>query len=169
MANSLKSNPNNIMNLNLSYNSITFKEAQMDQFFNSEDFFESFCEYLEKTQSLNHIDLSGLNFEREQLQVLCPLLNAVNTLVAIHLSDMDIKRNLDDPDNDLMLEVLDHFGIDEAYAKEQQHTVNQATEHPDQLKSVIKNHYNMLESQEILNEASGISTLDYQNHLVMAK
>lgn len=95
---------------------------------------------------MNHIDLSGLSFEREQLQVLCPLLNAINTLVAIHLSDMDIKRNQEDPDNDLMLEVLDHFGIDESYAKEHQHTVNQATQNPDQLKSIIKNHYNILES-----------------------
>jgi len=39
----------------------------MDQFFHSEDFLEQFCEYLEQTKSLLHIDLSGLNFEKEQL------------------------------------------------------------------------------------------------------
>jgi hypothetical protein len=35
--------------------------------------------------------------------------------VAIHLSGNGIKRNFDDPENDLMLEVLDYFGIDDIY------------------------------------------------------
>jgi Ran GTPase-activating protein (RanGAP) involved in mRNA processing and transport len=92
-----------IMNLNLSYNSVSFKEHQLDQCFNSEDFLETFCEYLERTKSLNHIDLSGLSFERAQLKMLCPRLVSIKTLIGIHLSDMGIKRNLADPENDIML------------------------------------------------------------------
>jgi len=90
---------------------------QVDQFFNSEDFFDQLCEYLEVTESLNHIDLSGLSFGAEQLTILCPLLAEIATLMAVHLSDMGIKRNEEDPDNDLMLEVLDHFGIDNSFIK----------------------------------------------------
>ena len=37
----------------------------MEQFYNSEDFLEQFCLYLEKTTSLAHLDISGLNLERE--------------------------------------------------------------------------------------------------------
>lgn len=114
---SLHKNPNQIVNLNISYNSVTFKELQVDQFFNSEDFFDQFCEYLEETESLNHIDLSGLSFGREQLNIICPLLTQINTLMAVHLSDMGIKRNEEDPDNDLMLEVLDYFGIDNSFIR----------------------------------------------------
>ena len=62
-----------------------------------------------------HIDLSGLTFGRDQLSIICPLLSQINTLMGAHLSDMGIKRNEDDPDNDLMLEVLDYFGIDNSF------------------------------------------------------
>jgi hypothetical protein len=103
MAESLLRNPNMIMNLNLSYNSVSFKEHQQDQCFNSEDFLETFCEYLEQTNSLIHIDLSGLSFERAQLKMLCPRLVAIKPLIGVHLSDMGIKRNPRDPDNDIML------------------------------------------------------------------
>ena len=37
--------------------------------------------------------------------------------MAVHLSDMGIKRNEEDPDQDLMLEVLDYFGIDNSFIK----------------------------------------------------
>lgn len=96
----------------------------MEQFFHSEDFLEQFCEYLEQTKSLVHIDLSGLNFEKEQLEAICPLLGKVTSLIGIHLSDMGIKRNPEDPDNDLMLEILDYFGIDDSYSKEPKAIMN---------------------------------------------
>lgn len=124
LAQSLNKNPSNIVNLNLSYNSLTFRENQMEQFFHSEDFLEQFCEYLEQTKSLVHIDLSGLNFEKEQLEAICPLLGKVTSLIGIHLSDMGIKRNPEDPDNDLMLEILDYFGIDDSYSKEPKAIMN---------------------------------------------
>jgi len=41
-----------LMNLNLSYNSLTFVEPKNDRrenFYNSEDFFEQLCEYLQAT------------------------------------------------------------------------------------------------------------------------
>ena len=53
------------MNLNLSYNSLTFVESKKEIFYNSEDFFDELCDYLKFTKILNHIDLSGLSFEKE--------------------------------------------------------------------------------------------------------
>lgn len=37
----------------------------IDQLENSEDFLETFCLYLSKTESLTHVDLSGLSFGSE--------------------------------------------------------------------------------------------------------
>ena len=82
------------------------------------------------TKSLNHIDLSGLSFEQEQLQILCPLLSQVETLMGLHLSDMGIKRNEEDPDNDLLLEVLDYFGVDDTFIKEAKAVTYQQTADP---------------------------------------
>ena len=57
------------------------------------------------------MDLSGLSFEKEQLKILCPILITIDSLAAIHLSGMGIKRNEKNPRDDLMLEILDYFGI----------------------------------------------------------
>ena len=130
---------------------------------------EQFCGYLEKSQTLLHIDLSGLNFEKEQLQVICPLLGSVTSLVGIHLSDMGIKRNPEDPDNDLMLEVLDYFGIDDSYAKEPKAVVNQHTRDPEALRAVVKAHYKLLGADALGAEGDPVEAKDYQNHIVMAK
>ena len=115
------------MNLNLSYNSLTFVQNNTnyaDQYFQSEDAFESLCEYLQTTQTLVHLDLSGLSFEREQLKILSPILTKVNTLVAIHLSGMGIIRNEKNPEDDLMLEVLDYFGISSDFDSVPKQNVN---------------------------------------------
>ena len=77
---SLNSFPNNILNLNLSYNSLNFKENPMESFFNSEDFLEQFCAYLSATSTLKHLDISGLNFGKHQLAELCPIIAAVDNL-----------------------------------------------------------------------------------------
>ena len=111
---SLNKCPDNILSLNLSYNSLNFKENPVDSFFNSEDFLEQFVEYLQTTTTLNHLDISGISFEKEQLKTICLILASISSLIAVHLTGMGIKRNEDDPDNDLMLEILDVFGIDKA-------------------------------------------------------
>jgi hypothetical protein len=43
------------------------------------------------------------------------MLIRIDSLVAIHLSGMGINRNDDNPREDLMLEILDYFGINESY------------------------------------------------------
>lgn len=90
-----------------------------------------------------HIDLSGLSFLKEQLKVLCPILIRIDTLVAIHLSGMGIKRNEENPREDLMLEILDYFGIPESYDQLPRQNINQYTMNPAELKNVIKMHYKM--------------------------
>jgi len=49
IAQSLLKVPNNIMNLNISYNSLSFKEIQSEHYYKSIDFFEVFCQYLATT------------------------------------------------------------------------------------------------------------------------
>jgi hypothetical protein len=58
--------------------------------------------------------------------------------MAVHLSDMGIKRNEEDPDQDLMLEVLDYFGIDNSFIKIGKETTGQQTEDPNYLRDVVK-------------------------------
>ena len=111
----------------------------MDSFFNSEDFLEEFCGYLRGTTKLKHLDISGLSFEREQLKTICLLLVEVPSLLAVHLSGMGIKRNEEDPDDDLMLELLDVFGIDKASVSQQRKafaapSLNRHTKDPEALR-----------------------------------
>jgi len=54
--------------------------------------------------------------------------------MAVHLSDMGIKRNEDDPDNDLMLDVLDHFGIDNGFFKTGNESTYQQTKNSNNLR-----------------------------------
>lgn len=107
-----------LMNLNLGYNSLNFNEPTGEYkeiFYNSEDCFEQLCEYLQKSLYLIHIDLSGLSFQREQLKVLCPILVQINSLVAVHLSGMGLHKNEENQDDDLMVEILNYFGISDDF------------------------------------------------------
>jgi len=87
---------------------------------------------------------------------------------------MGIKRNPEDPDNDLMLEILDYFGIDDTYSKEPKTIVNQHTRDPEALRAVVKERYHtyttkLLGVETKRDESVPVEAKDYQNHLVMAK
>jgi hypothetical protein len=69
--------------------------------------------------------------------LLCPILFEVQSLAAIHLSGNGIKRNFDDPENDLMLEVLDYFGLDDIYWRASKRRVNRPPRDPNRLKKTI--------------------------------
>ena len=61
----------------------------------------------------------------------------MSTLIGVHLSDNGIRRNYDDPDNDLMLKVLDHFGINDCYWKENSFRFNKWTKDPEKLRKIV--------------------------------
>ena len=96
--------------LNLSYNSVCFHENTHDQFYDSIEFLNSFTQYLQATRSLVHLDLSGLSFNDEHLLELSHIITKMPTLLAIHLSDVGICHS-----NDLMLHILECFGISDKY------------------------------------------------------
>jgi len=63
-------------------------------------------EYLKVTDALNHIDLSGMNFQKEQLHELCEHLCGSPNLLAIHLNDNGLQH-----DDEFMGDILGYFGI----------------------------------------------------------
>ena len=101
-----------LRNLNLSYNSLYFDETNRD-LPNSEEFLENFTEFLENTRMLNHLDISGMNFGKEELKALCATLSQSDTLISVHLSDNGLRS-----DQEMMSEVLDMFGIGENALKD---------------------------------------------------
>ena len=101
--------------------------------------------------------------------MLCPRLVSIKTLIGVHLSDMGIKRNPTDPENDIMLLVLDFFGIDDTNFKNKKATKNLPTKNPKKLRKYVRQRQNMLDSQAILSEKTLIEPKDYQNHIVMTK
>ena len=73
IATCLYKKPENMINLDLSYNSLYYDEhhPQEGRTDASEDFLTTFLEYLKLTKCLVHLNLSGLNFEPKELFVLC--------------------------------------------------------------------------------------------------
>ena len=60
---------------------------------------------------------------------------------------MGIKRNEEDPDNDLMLDLLDVFGINKVSVSQDfkvSQNVNRETKDPEALRKVIKDRFKMV-------------------------
>lgn len=93
----------------------------------SEEFIENLIEYVNGSQTLNHLDISGLNLGRDYnpdkyhyqydverhnstapILALAVALAQSDYLLGIHLSDNGLRA-----DEELLLEVLDMFGLDE--------------------------------------------------------
>jgi hypothetical protein len=84
IAKSLRSQPDVLRNLNISYNSLNFNDEKYVLFYKeylpdenvlaSFKFFASFCQYLSKAKDLIHLDICGLNFKKQQYDELLPLI-----------------------------------------------------------------------------------------------
>ena len=78
--------PNKIRYLNISYNSL--KPNCED----SQNFSEVMMEYLKKTQVLNHLNMSGMCLTQDFILDIVDIIATVKSpLMAVHLSDLDIK------------------------------------------------------------------------------
>lgn len=152
LAQALVEHPNGLRFLNLSYNSLDFNEKKAESYreiykeyqpyYDSYEFLVAFEEYLLKTNSLLHLDLSGLSFGDEQLLELCNGLVKVPTLLAVHLNDIGFSRN-----QEVLLQVLEFFGVSEKYANKVPDTNfrNKLTHNDSKLKEIIRNSYKVFD------------------------
>ena len=60
--------------------------------------------YLDNTDILNHLDISGMNFDQENLIKIVASLADIGPLVGVHLSDLGIST--DEPIRNQILEIL---------------------------------------------------------------
>ena len=82
---------------------------------------ENLFDLFEKAYVLCHLKLSGMNFDGEQIILLCKKLTKVQLLMSIHLNDNEINSN-----DELIDEVLDIFGL----RKEDLIELNRQLAHP---------------------------------------
>ena len=104
-----------LKNLNIAYNSLVQPpqdqelsfNAQNEELIASRDFVNHLCEFIKKNELLNHLDVSGMNFSKEQLLLVAEAaLCQSESLLAIHLSDNGIRFDLETRD-----EILDMMGL----------------------------------------------------------
>ena len=89
---------------------------------------------------LNHVDLSGMAFNRESLISIATALSGNEMLQGIHLSDNGLRLR---EQKDLMMEIMDLFIFDcndTMFNKieEFDHKVNQVIKNPGYLKKIVK-------------------------------
>jgi hypothetical protein len=65
------------------------------------------CKFFNRTDLLNHLDISGMNFNTTGLLMLCETLAMCPSLMSIHLNDNNINEN-----KQLHLEILQIFDIE---------------------------------------------------------
>lgn len=131
------------------------------------EFVDNICEYMKKNDILNHVDLSGMNFNNDQvLQVADTALTFSESLLAIHLSDNGIRF-----DQELRDEILDMMGLSPAIFRilhDEEFKTNQRILKPDNLKKIIRQHTMSLKSQDFRNNAQ-IDANIYTNRLMQTK
>ena len=104
IASTLCENNQTVKNLNLAYNTLLFDEIH-DQ---SEVFVEKIVEFISNSTILNHIDLSGMGFQKEHILSVSMAISQSLSLVGAHLNDLGLVN-----DKELALEILDMFNISE--------------------------------------------------------
>ena len=114
---------------------------------------------------LNHLDLSGLSLEKEHLLTLCPVVALAENIQCFHLNDNSIRN-----DFELMLEILDIFGISEqAFKKKIDCKLNRRIKDPARFKKIIKEKCNSINKHDVLNSEKPIDQKTYKDHLMLAK
>ena len=85
----LKKAPFWIKRLDLSYNTLNFSGNPADVE-HSKKFVKDMCLFLDLTDLLNHIDVSGMNFDNANLIKVCEKMAVCPNLMAIHLNDYQL-------------------------------------------------------------------------------
>ena len=105
----LKNAPFWIKRLDLSYNTLNFTGNPAD-IEHSKKFVKDMCLFLDLTDLLNHVDLSGMNFDSHNLIKVCEKMAVCPNLMAIHLNDYQL---LDSRNEDLLREIFSIFKLEE--------------------------------------------------------
>ena len=94
-----------LKNLNLSYNRLDFQSSDEDSAY-SRKFLSNMRNFFQGARWLNHLNMSGMNIEQEELLQLCQDITTCPMLLALHLNDNGIVAN-----EEFFLQVLDLFGM----------------------------------------------------------
>ena len=70
-------------------------------------FLENIIEIIESSRIINHVNLSGMNIERDDILQICKSCQNSQMLMSIHLSDNGIIQL----DEEFLIEVLIFFGL----------------------------------------------------------
>ena len=115
----------NIRSLDLSYNSLYFNQnegansqTQQEDLNHSIAFVDLLCEYLVKQDMLNFLNISGMNFGREQIVKICNHIARSKFLLSVHMNDNGIrfsegtgKITLDQREAPFVDQLKDIFGV----------------------------------------------------------
>ena len=131
----------------------------------SEDFCDMIADYLSSSYYLNHVDLSGMNFSRDQLIQVATAAAQSEGLCGVHLSDNGLRK-----DEDLLGETLDAFGLDPKQEEKAGDLVlNLPVSNPKALQEVVARERNILTGKVDPESDAPIDPLEYQKHLIQAK
>ena len=97
----------NMRNLNLSYNSLNFN-VDSPEYEDSESFMENLGNFFKHSKWINHVNFSGMNFQKSQILQLLEMIKNSEFLQSIHLSDNGITKDVD-----FYYDCLDDFMITE--------------------------------------------------------
>jgi Ran GTPase-activating protein (RanGAP) involved in mRNA processing and transport len=103
----LKENPFYIKKIDLSYNTLNFQNSKADREY-SFQFVRDMKSFFELTDLLNHLDISGMNFNDQSLIMLCESLSCCPNLMAIHLNDNNL---MEQRNEELLKEILSIFDL----------------------------------------------------------
>ena len=95
--------------LDLSYNTLNFTTNPPD-IEHSKKFVKDMCLFFDLTDLLNHVDMSGMNFDSHSLIQICEKMATCPNLMAIHLNDYHL---LDQRNEDLLREIFCIFKLEE--------------------------------------------------------
>jgi hypothetical protein len=109
IAEELKAAPFWIKTLDLSYNTLNFATNPPD-IAHSKHFVSTMCQFFDLTDLLNHLDMSGMNFDNKSLIKLCEKMAVCPNLMAVHLNDYQL---LDPRNDDLLREIFCIFKVEE--------------------------------------------------------
>tara|TARA_B110000285_G_C14822025_1_gene466979 strand:- start:91 stop:480 length:390 start_codon:yes stop_codon:yes gene_type:complete len=107
----LKKAPFWIKKLDLSYNTLNFSPSAPD-LEHSKKFVKDMCIFFDLTDLLNHLDISGMNFDTRSLILICEKIATCPNLMAIHLNDYHL---LDPRNSDLLGEIFCIFKLEGEY------------------------------------------------------
>ena len=104
----LKNAPFWIKRLDLSYNTLNFTTNPPD-IEHSKKFVKDMCLFFDLTDLLNHLDMSGMNFDSNSLIRVCEKTATCPNLMAIHLNDYHL---LDPRNEELLREIFCIFKLE---------------------------------------------------------